>query len=188
MRDEISVTEQHAAYTELLSAADELVLHRYVHWHRISAATGPNEQATNSTLMSEYEERGEAEREREKERNLADASNKLRLAIDSEDAPLIDKLNESLGIHPYRERWGYTPGLEPKYWTRPEERLLKCKAIKLSVVNDFRTDVLGEEPLPEEMFGWAQWEMDSIEAEIHAAEVLHQQRCLNKDSADYCGP
>lgn len=136
-RTELGIADQHTAYTDVLNTADEVIVPRFSFWLHVRSAGG---QATLSTDQAA----DIAERmylrfpdENETTRAFEEAATRLRLVIPSENAHLISGLAETLNKTP--------EGVE----LTPEQRLNNYTAAKLLLVNEFRSDVLGQDGLPD---------------------------------------
>lgn len=135
-RSELGIADQHSAYTDVLNAADELILPRYVRWDLMNSAEGKD--GLNLTQRGEIENSiAEAfPEDRENTITFEEAATRLRLVIPAEDAWLISALTDSL--NPWPE--GAT--------VAPMDRVSAYTQAKLNLVNEFREDVLSEEALP----------------------------------------
>ena len=133
-RTELGIADQHAAYTDFLNAADAAVLPRYVTWTRVEDAGG---QANLSDTQG-----GEIARyvvdlfpdSSESARTFQESATRLRLVIPADDAHLISALSGTL-----------SSAVGDK---APTELLTDYTNAKLALVNEFRSDVLGQDDLP----------------------------------------
>lgn len=173
---ELSIADQHAAYTEFLNAADDLLTYRYVHWQITSDLMGTGgRMGPGSSMVAGSGDNDVRAPEAEKERALRDAANQLRLVIDSEDAPLITSLVTSLDIdfpqEDLRRDELYI------YWPNPPERMAIYSNAKFRLVDEFRQDILKEEPLPDsERHTTSELDMALYAEEMAAAEAAHQAK------------
>lgn len=135
-RTELGTADQHAAYTDLLNAADAAVMPQYVAWDRADTEGGQ----TNLTDV----QRVEISRyvsdlfpdQYERARTFRETATRLRLVIPADDAHLISTLSGTL-----------TPEVGSR---TPTDLLSDYTKAKLALVNEFRTDVLGEKDLPDD--------------------------------------
>ena len=138
-RTELGIADQHAAYTDVLNAADAVIVPRFSLWLRIKSDGG---ERTLTELQSEDIADAMHERfpeETEMTRTFQNAANRLRLVIPAEDAHLISELAATLN----------TSTITPEGELTPDDRLKNFTDAKLSLVNEFRTDVLGQDDLPD---------------------------------------
>lgn len=141
-RTELGTSDQHTAYTDVLNAADALLLPEYYLWTRppVDPSSLTLEKRLElgkefSELFPEYPQQSQA---------LGEATTRLRLVIQAEDARLITALADSLTSTNTLD----SPSSQETLLT-PADRLNEYRAAKLSLVNEFREDVLGEDRLPE---------------------------------------
>lgn len=139
-RTELGIADQHTAYTDVLNAADEVIVPRYSFWLH---ARGMGGEAN----LSEEQTAEIAERmylrfpdETETTRAFEEAATRLLLVIPADDAHLISGLAETLHTSSVTSE-----GVE----LTPDDRLNNYTAAKLSLVNEFRSDVLGQDHLPD---------------------------------------
>lgn len=137
-RTELGIADQHAAYTDFLNAADAAVIPRYITWAHFEDESG---QANPSDVDALHEEilrniQDLFPDQSESARTFQESATRLRLVIPADDAHLISALSGTLS---------------PKLGDRtPPELLSDYTNAKLALVNEFRSDVLGQDDLPDD--------------------------------------
>lgn len=139
-RTERGVADLHTAYTDALNTADAIIIPLYFSWEETNAAGGPEDLSSTETaeltmkfdsLFPDYNEDS---------RLFNEAINRLRLVIPDDDAYLISDLIYVLSDYAF-----YTPDGD---YIHPATRLKNFVDTKFTLVNQFRSDTLGLDPLP----------------------------------------
>lgn len=132
-RSELGIADQHTAYTDVINAADELVVPRYVLWDlQAEAAEGEDDPSFSQSLDMERSISERFPEYRESTVAFEEAATRLRLVIPADDAELITDLADSLS---------------PRSEGAAMDRVNAYAQAKLNLVNEFREDVLSEEAL-----------------------------------------
>lgn len=134
-RTELGIAELHTAYTEFINAADAVIIPIYISWGDVYQAGGENNVSREKNdeiadLFPDWSE--DAVR-------FQDAATRLRLVIPADDARLVSRLEDSLGSSIFT-----SPEAVP---IPPDDLLRNYTDAKFSLVNEFRTDVLGQDAL-----------------------------------------
>ena len=139
-RTERGIADLHTAYTDALNTADTIIIPLYFSWEETTAAGGPEDLSSTeaaelamkwNSLFPDYNEDS---------RLFNEAMNRLRLVIQADDAYLISELYYVLDDYAF-----YAPDGD---YIPPATRLKNFIDTKFKLVNEFRSDALGLDPLP----------------------------------------
>lgn len=143
-RSELAIADLHTAYTDVLNAADAVIIPTYISWQDVDAAGG--EEDVSREERSEMQSKMAAlfpDRYEDTAR-FRNAATRLRLVIPANDAWIISDLADSLNPLIAYITTSADNGVVPR---SPDDLLRNYTDAKVELVNEFRSDALGQDPL-----------------------------------------